>query len=54
MMKMVAKSTASNIVNDSQYFHIEFAKNVTNLKNSLKLDSHVPKKIALFGSLKVP
>ena len=45
MMKMVAKSTASNVVNDSQYFHIEFAKNVTNLKNSLKLDSHLPKKL---------
>ena len=39
-MKMVAKSNASNVVNESQYFHIEFAKSVTNLKNLLKLDSY--------------
>ena len=50
MMKMVAKSNASNVVNESQYFHIEFAKSVTNLKNLWKLDSY--QKTALFASLK--
>ena len=49
-MKMVAKSNASNVVNESQYFHIEFAKSVTNLKNLLKLDSY--QKTALFASVK--